>query len=212
MSSLSEKSIEKNAFELQLQDRFAHMLGTKLFRSDPIKKRYDCLQMHIDLLRCNDDPLKECVTQIQTLKDILTIVAHSFSGKKIPDRVLSFLNNVPIVTPENKKKLHDQITECKSFLCDFLKAVDQEHSALLNQNHELKKRNAQLEEKYNATYIKNFFDVVHDKRAMRFFGALVGLVVFMNASTYWNLDPLEHMIATVVGLCGFFSFIMRLYN
>lgn len=209
MSSLSEKSIEKNAFELQLQDTFASMLGTKLFSNDP-KKRYTCLQMHIDLLRCNDDPLKECVTQIQTLKDILTIVAHSFSGKKIPDTMVSFLNDVPIFTSENKKKLYDQITECKSFLCDFLKAIDQEHNALLHQNDQLKKRNEVLEEKYNATYIKNFFDVVHDKKAMRFFGALVGLVVFMNASTYWDLDPLEHMIATVVGLCGFLGVILPL--
>ena len=47
---------------------------------------------------------------------------------------------------------------------------------------------------------------------MQFFAAVIGLVVFMNASTYWALDPLEHMIATVVGLSGFFSVILPLYN
>ena len=97
MSSLSEKSIEKNAFELQLQDTFAHMLGTKLSRHDSIKNRYTCLQMHIDLLTCNDDQLKESVIQVQTLKDVLMLVAGSFSGKKIPDRMLSFLNDVLIL-------------------------------------------------------------------------------------------------------------------
>lgn len=211
MSSLSQKSIEKNAFELQLQDTFAHMLGTKLSRRDSINKRYTCLQMHIDLLACNDDQLKECVIQIQALKDVLTIVADTtFFGKKIPDTLFSLLNDVPIITPESKKQLHNQITECKNWLADFLKAVHQENGALYCENNQLKKSYASLEKKYNATYIKNFFDIVYDKKTMQFFAAVIGLVVFMNASTYWALDPLEHMIATLVGLCGFFAVILPL--
>lgn len=212
MSSLSQKSIERNAVELQLQDTFAHMLGTKLSRGDSIKKRYTCLQMHIDLLACNDDQLKDSVSKVDCLKDVLTIVARSVSRKKIPDFMLSFLNNLPIITPENKKQFDDQITECKNWLADFLKAVNQENEALYCENNQLKKSYASLEQKYNATFIKNFFDIVHDKKTMQFFAAVIGLVVFMNASTYWDLDPFEHIIATVVGLSGFFSVILSLYN
>jgi hypothetical protein len=207
-ASLSQNYVGNNTFELQLQDKFAGMLGTTLSPREPVDKRYDHLKMRIALLAIRDDEIKKLLKQVDLFKELIDMI----DNRKLPKNITHFLHDVSVIDVQNKEQLQRNVSECKSFLMSFVQQVQQENIKLKDENDLLCNKSVALEKKYNETYMKNLFDLVQDKKTMQFFGAVIGLIVLMNAASYWNFNVLEHMIITGLGLCGFFSFVLRLYH
>ena len=192
-------------YERKIQDRFAAMLNVTLSIHVSTADRNKYLNSIASRLRLlTDDQVKQSVHKLDVLKEIMSTIDYSFAAKQLSPQATSFLSQ----SNEEYLKKNDIplcVSECTEYLIDYLKIMQKESCRVKNENSALRKNIDELQKKYNATFVKSFFDCVNDKRVMRLFCAVMGLIILMNAAASWNLDPLEHMILTFVGFSGFFA-------
>jgi hypothetical protein len=192
-----------DAMQFHYQSKFAQMLSIHLSPNESVGQREKHLRSTIEILKLSDDAMK-LAYQFDLLKELIKVIDDNdnLSQKKLSQVTLDYVNGIN--NDFQDKALQQCVVECRAFLVDFLKTIQKEHIKIKNENNELRKKLVVLQNNYNASFRKNFFDFFHDRALRRFFGAMVGLIVFMNAILYCELDSLEQMILTMVGLSGFF--------